>query len=232
MSEENSVILIQQFRNGDETAAAHLLERYFARVDRLAQKKLSPQMLQRVGADDVAQSVYRSFFQKVADGKFLIEEQGKMWNLLAKMTSRKVLQHVEFHKAQKRDVSREQSMESGDRNEDGPTFDLADLDTADPQIAVIVDDALDYVLSKITPKWKAIVEQSHIQQDVMSIAIESGASVSDVRRVLTLRIKSTQGLGNAEIAEILGCAEVTIAQLWNGLLNRTEQLLAEGHSTG
>lgn len=227
MNEENSVILIQRFRDGDEAAAARLFERYFDQVDQLAQRKLSPQLQRRIGSDDIAQSVYRSLFDKVAAGRFVIEEEGKLWSLLAKMTSHKVLRQVERNRAGLRDVSREQPLESGDRSGDGPDCDLSDLDGDDPQLKAIVDDALEYVLDTITPAWKAIVESSHTQQDVASISAASGASESDVRRVLTLRIKSSQGLDNSQIAETLDCSEVTIRLHWRNLLELAERLLAE-----
>ena len=71
---------------------------------------LSDRMRRRVEPEDVAQSVYRSFFRKAEDDRYVLEKSGDLWKLLAAITVSKVRGQVEFHTAKKRGVYTEESL--------------------------------------------------------------------------------------------------------------------------
>jgi RNA polymerase sigma factor (sigma-70 family) len=75
----------------DERAAAELLwQRYWRRVAGLARRFLFAGHAS--GAEDVAQSVFLSFFVRVRDGRFpRLEDRQDLWKLLATITIRKAL---------------------------------------------------------------------------------------------------------------------------------------------
>ena len=62
MVDDESIELLDRVRQGDEQAATELFDRYVERLIRLAQSRLSAKLRRRVDAEDVVQSVYRSFF--------------------------------------------------------------------------------------------------------------------------------------------------------------------------
>lgn len=224
---EHSVQLLKRFQAGDNDAAGALFERYFDQLDRFAERRMSPQLQRRVGSDDIAQSVYRSFFEKAREGQFQLEESGELWRLLAHLAGRKVLRKVEWNRAAKRSMATEQQMATGDSLVGGPNANLADDRTEDPQAAAIINDAIEFVLQQLTPAWKQILEASHANMDVPGIAEATGVSETDVRRVLIMRMKCSHQIENAELAEILGCAEVTVRRLWRNLQETASQLIDE-----
>ncbi|MCP4171841.1 MAG: hypothetical protein GY758_13835 [Fuerstiella sp.] len=211
MAHENSALLMDRFQRGDEGAAELLFARFFDRLDRFAERQMSTRLQQRIGADDIAQSVYRSFFAKAKQGVYNVNESGELWSLLAFLAKRKVQQHAEWHSAQKRDPSREQPVQS----EQGH-LEIADgRGTSD---SAEVDDAIEYVLNRLCGKWKLILAEAEKELAVSKIAAAVDESETDVRRVLILRMRCAAELGNEQIAEILGCSEVTVRRIWRNLV--------------
>jgi RNA polymerase sigma-70 factor (ECF subfamily) len=67
---------------------------------------------QKVDPEDVAQSVFRSFFARQADGQFVLEDWDGLWGLLTRITLRKCHRQCERFTAGRRDVRREVSAPS------------------------------------------------------------------------------------------------------------------------
>lgn len=99
--------LVQNWRAGDESAARELYAIYAQRLMRIAQRHLSQRLQRRVDGADVVQSVFRSFFQRCADGRFQIDESAQLWRLLVKITITKARQKARHHRAAIRDVNAE-----------------------------------------------------------------------------------------------------------------------------
>lgn len=112
--DERSVQLVARVRDGDQAAATEIFERYFLRLVRLVQTRLSPKLAQRVEADDVAQSVFRIFFMSNADERFVLERSGDLWRLLVGIAIKKIHHEVNRNSAQKRDFQRDQSLHFDD----------------------------------------------------------------------------------------------------------------------
>ena len=74
---EDSVELLDRFRDGDDEAAHELFNRYVDRLVALARTRLSAQMKRRVEPEEVVQSAYRSFFRKAGEGKFTLDKSGR-----------------------------------------------------------------------------------------------------------------------------------------------------------
>ncbi|MEZ6130761.1 MAG: ECF-type sigma factor [Planctomycetaceae bacterium] len=217
MDVESSAILMQRFRRGDDSAAELLFARYFDRLDRFAERQMTAKLQRRVGPDDIAQSVYRSFFAKAKMGVYNVKQSGELWKLLAFLAKRKVQQHAEWHSAKKRNSGKEQPLNS-DRGE----IDIADRSGASEVVAV--NDAIEYVLSRVCGKWKQILSAAESEPAVGRIAACVGESETDVRRVLILRMQCAGHLENEQIADILGCSEVTVRRIWRSLLQLAKQL--------
>ncbi len=99
--------LVDLYRSGDQAAAAELFQRYWKRLCALAERQMTPRLQRRVGADDVVQSVFQSFFRRTEQGEYCIDDSGALWNLLATITLNKVRRKSEFHTAEKRSIGSE-----------------------------------------------------------------------------------------------------------------------------
>ena len=77
----------------DERAAAEKLwQRYWRRVAGMARKVLGARAGGGADEDDVAQSVFRTFFLRAQDGQFpQLEDRQDLWNLLVTITIRKAI---------------------------------------------------------------------------------------------------------------------------------------------
>lgn len=217
MNEDDSVFLMRQFQEGDDYAAEKLFAKYFDQLDRYAGRRMSDQLQQRIGSDDIAQSVYRSFFCKVRQGIFNVDQAGEVWKILAMLANRKVLQNVEWNRAGKRNPDREVAMEPAQQQNLNQGEDSG-------YNRVEVEDAIEFVLSSICGPWKKVFETADKVEKPSEIARQLDLSESDVRRVLVLRMKCATGLDNDQIRQQLDCSESTVRRLWRELKERAEEL--------
>jgi RNA polymerase sigma factor (sigma-70 family) len=96
--------LVRRFQSGDEDAATALYKRYARRLQRLAQRNTGTGLASRFDADDVVQSVFRTFFRRVQKGFYDLPAGGELWQLLLVISLNKIRSLAVHHRAQKRDV--------------------------------------------------------------------------------------------------------------------------------
>src|SRR5207247_9503487 len=89
----------------------------------------------RFDADDVVQSVFRTFFKGVRGAIYNVPPHGEIWALLMVLALHKVRKLVEFHRADKRTVAQTTSV---------PNFDeiLAADDSAAAFLRLVLDEQL------------------------------------------------------------------------------------------
>jgi RNA polymerase sigma-70 factor (ECF subfamily) len=95
--------------------------RYASRLLNLANRKTSAQLATRVDAEDIVQSVFRSFFRRASAGQYDVPEGAELWKLLLVIALNKVRAQANFHRASRRDVSRTQALpveSDGKENDD------------------------------------------------------------------------------------------------------------------
>jgi RNA polymerase sigma-70 factor (ECF subfamily) len=179
-SDEESRILVNLWRAGDQQAAQALFDRYADQLLALARRRISQRMASRVDPEDVVQSVFRTFFDRAKKGHFDIEEKDDLVKLLVRITVHKTLRHIEHHKAAKRNVSSEapQSDLSRERLQDlldgGPT----------PDAVVAFCDQLDHFLNQLGPDERKILEMRLQNYSNHEIAQQLGSYDRRVRRSL------------------------------------------------
>ena len=180
--DEASVRLFDRYRNGDEDAADELFRRYVDRLIGLARNRMSSGLARRVDAEDVVQSVYRSFFAHARNGQYAIERAGDLWRLLATITVNKVRKKARFHGQQKRSIDRERSLDSGT----GTSADEVELFAGGPATpdAVAVVDELEAVMVGLEAKHREMLELRLQGQCLQEIADKVGRSQRTVRRFL------------------------------------------------
>src|SRR5262249_42259881 len=112
-------------------------------------------------------SVFRTFFERAKGGRFSVEEQDDLCKLLVRITVRKTLRQVAFHRAGKRDVQVERG-QGADKNID--LLNLVDRQP-NPDEPVIFLDELEHLLAQLGPMDRKILEmrlQGHSNDEISS----------------------------------------------------------------
>jgi len=74
--------LLRRYREGGESAAAEIFDRYVARLTRLARSRMAARLARRIDPEDVVLSAYRSFFVAARRDRFALRRSGDLWRLL------------------------------------------------------------------------------------------------------------------------------------------------------
>lgn len=180
--DDASVRLINRWKQGDETAAGEIFDRYVSRLIALAASRISPGLARRVEAEDVVQSVYRSFFARLGDERLTVEASGQLWGLLAAITINKVRAKARFHAADKRDVQAESSVSASGRCHGLSPMDMAHEPTSD-EIAEL-SEQYQSALNGLSPIGRQVFELFLQNESVDSIAKTIRRSTRTVRREL------------------------------------------------
>jgi RNA polymerase sigma-70 factor (ECF subfamily) len=130
--------LMIRLRAGDEAAAAEVFHRFAQQLIRLARLHLDTQIRQKVDPEDVAQSVYKSFFLRHADGQFKLTNWDSLWGLLMKITLRKCSRWQEHFHTQARNVDAEVCCQAaGDRS--GPGWEALAREPSPEEAALLAE---------------------------------------------------------------------------------------------
>jgi RNA polymerase sigma factor (sigma-70 family) len=179
LSSDDLIALVDRWRAGDEQAARTVHEMFQGPLVRLAGGLLPGWLQQRLGPEDVVQSVFRSFFAGLRRGEFALERSCDLWLLLMAMTRKKLQKKVEFHLARKRSPKNEVTLPKHDERAGG----LAARDE-DAEDLVALADELRLVLAELDPRGRRVLELRLQDFDYERIAGELGTSSRTVRRDL------------------------------------------------
>lgn len=178
-----SAELVTRWRAGDEQAADELFRRYAGRLLALAQSRLSDKLALRVDAEDVVQSVYRSFFVHARAGRYIFERSGDLWKLLVAITLHKVRGQAEYHAADKRALDREQSA-SGVADWQGLSIPALTRQPTPLEAAALTDE-LEQVMRRLAAPQRKMFELRLQGYSLEEIAAECDCSVRTVKRGLS-----------------------------------------------
>jgi RNA polymerase sigma-70 factor, ECF subfamily len=178
-------VLLDMWRAGDEEAARELFDRYADRLLALARSRISARLNSRVDPEDVVQSVFRTFFFRVKEGKFSFHDQDDLSKLLVRITVHKTLRQVEFHKAAKRDPGMEAPQDDIDHDRIKQVLDSQPT----PQAAVTFLNELEHFLGRLTKDEREILELRLQGYSNREIAEKLNIYDRKIRRVLE-RVKA------------------------------------------
>jgi RNA polymerase sigma-70 factor (ECF subfamily) len=189
---DETIALIDLWRSGDAQAAREVHERYRVRLVRFATAILPGWLQQRLGPEDVVQSVFRSFFVGLRQGEFHFERSADLWFMLMAMTRKKLQKRVEFHLAGKRTPKREVTRANKEDSVDA----LAAPEEHTEELVAMADE-LRFVLESLDPRGRRVLELRLQDFDYERIACELHTSTRTVRRdldriyrVLTERLRA------------------------------------------
>jgi RNA polymerase sigma-70 factor (ECF subfamily) len=182
--DEASAELVVRWREGDEQAADELFRRYAGRLLALAQSRLSNKLALRVDAEDVVQSVYRSFFMHARAGRYVFERSGDLWKLLVAITLNKVRGQAEYHAAEKRDVARDQPVSEQGGDWQGMSVSVLTRQPTPAEAAALADE-LELVMRRLDAPQRRMFEMRLQGYSLEEIAAECGCSIRTVKRGLS-----------------------------------------------
>jgi RNA polymerase sigma-70 factor (ECF subfamily) len=169
--------LLEQCRHGSEDAATELYGRYVKRLRALAELRCGASLAHRLDADDIVQSVFRTFFRGVRQGFYDVPEGEDLWKLLLVISLNKIRAKGAHHHAAKRDARLTKTLETTDpaveeqlmRDEFSPVF-----------MNLVFKEAL----GQLDPRQREMVELRIQGHEVAEIAEKTGRSKRTVERNL------------------------------------------------
>jgi RNA polymerase sigma-70 factor (ECF subfamily) len=105
---------LARLHSRDDAAAQELFRRFAHQLIALALRHLDTGLRRKVDPEDVVQSAYKSFFVRYGEGNLDLVNWNSLWGLLALITVRKCAERAAYHRAERRDASREVSAPLGD----------------------------------------------------------------------------------------------------------------------
>lgn len=174
-SSDNS--LVRRFRAGEDDAATQLYKRYADRLYRLAQRNTATDLTRRFDAEDVVQSVFRTFFRRVRTGLYDLPDGDELWRLLLVISLNKIRALAIHHRAQKRSVNATVAP--------GPELLSQFTGTSSESLALT---SLKLVIGDVLKDLPEVQQQMIVRRiegcQVEEIAAETGRSKRTVERVL------------------------------------------------
>ena len=157
----------------------------------LAETHIGTELARRVDGEDVAQSVFRTFFRRQKLGEFKIENSVELWSLLVTITLAKVNSQARRHTARRRDVRAECS-----RGED--LVQQLTSEEPGPVDAAIFVDLLERILDGLPELHAKILSRLMDGMSKVEIAQELEVSRQTVYRVLDVFTNRLEKLAERE----------------------------------
>lgn len=104
---DSITVALKALEARDQSAATEIYVRFFNRLVALASSRLDNRLRERADPEDIAQSVFASFFARQERGEFVIDSWDSLWGLLCVITLGKCSNRVRKLRAQRRDADRD-----------------------------------------------------------------------------------------------------------------------------
>ena len=169
--------LLRRVQKGQGDASTALYLRYVERLQALAAAQSSPALARRVDAEEIVQSVFRTFFRRASLGHYTVPDGEEIWKLLLVIALNKVRATGAFHLAAKRDVRKTSGGEVFDRAveaESGPD------DAALTTLRFVVED----LLKELPEAHRRMIEMRIEGYEVSEVSDAVRRSKRSVERVL------------------------------------------------
>ena len=174
--------VMARLRAGDSDAARAVFDRFARRLIGLARNRLDTKIRQKVDPEDVALSVYKSFFLRHAKGQFELANWDRLWALLTVIAVCKCIRlHKQFH-TQKQNVDLEVSLQPAGDDSDGGWEALAREPS--PAEAAMLTETVERLLAELAGRDRAIVTLALQGYSAVEICEQLGRPERTVYRVL------------------------------------------------
>ncbi len=163
--------LLDQIQQGDDCAATALYKRYADRLLRLAEVQTGAGLAKRIEAEDVVQSVFRTFFRRAATGHYALPDGDELWKLFLVIALNKIRKKSDFHRAAKRDVDRTQSIGNSQIS-------------SDDEASQILKMTVDELIAELPPSHRGVIHDRIQGFEVSDLAERNQLSRRTVERIL------------------------------------------------
>jgi RNA polymerase sigma-70 factor (ECF subfamily) len=169
--------LLRRVQGGQPDASTQLYLRYAERLHALVVSQSSRDLARRVDAEDIVQSVFRTFFRRAALGDYNVPDGEEIWKLLLVVALNKVRAAGAYHRAAKRDVRQTVGGEAFDRA-------LESERTQDEGALTVLRMVIDELLEGIPAANRQMIELRIEGYEVAEITEKVRRSKRTVERVL------------------------------------------------
>jgi RNA polymerase sigma-70 factor, ECF subfamily len=174
--------LFQRLKDGDESAAGAVFDRFARRLIGLARKQLDTKLRQKVDPEDVVQSVFFSFFRRQREQQFELANWDNLWSLLAMITVRKCTNvRVRFGRQARNLCLEFQADANSDSSVSG--WDGICRDPS-PAEAAVLTDMVEQLLTSLPDRDRRIVALCLEGKTVREISADIDRAERTVRRTL------------------------------------------------
>jgi RNA polymerase sigma-70 factor (ECF subfamily) len=171
---------LDRLQTRDDAAAQELFSRFAHQLMGLALTHINAGLRHKVDPEDVAQSVFKSFFQRYGDKNLEVVNWNSLWGLLALITVRKCAERAAYHQAECRDAGREVA---APRTEEGTPW-LEPLGREPtPLEAAVLSETVEQLLAGLDSEERPIVELSLQGYTTREISEQLGRAERTVRRL-------------------------------------------------
>lgn len=147
---------LRQAQAGDEEGVQRLWERYFPKLVALCQKQLRGHPRRVADEEDVALSVFDSFCQRAAQGRYpQLEDRHDLWRLLVIIAARKAVNLVQHDRRQRRGGGRvvgESALPGAGTDRDPVRLEQIVGREPTPDFAALVAEEYERLLTKLDDK--------------------------------------------------------------------------------
>jgi RNA polymerase sigma-70 factor (ECF subfamily) len=187
--------LMDRLRAGDDDAARRVFARFAGRLIGLAHRRLDRKVRPRVGAEDVVQSVFKSFFRRYANAGYDLDGWDGLWGLLVCITLRKCASANRRFHGPRRDVQREGGAPADGAGDDGWEA-LSREPTAEE--AAVLAETLDQLLGGLQERERQVCRLRLQGCTGPEISDRVGLTEYTVKGILTKVRKRLQGLRDGD----------------------------------
>jgi RNA polymerase sigma-70 factor (ECF subfamily) len=182
LQEASFADLMDRLRQGDDSAAAQLFQRFGQRLVGLAANRLNGVVRSKLDAEDVAQSAWKSFFARQEE--FDLNGWDSLWSLLTVLTLRKCGYRVRHFRTEARDVRREvAALQAADGSAAG--WEVVAREPT-PAEAVALAETVEQLFRGLDERDRQIVELRLQGFQSSEIGAQVGCTRRTVHRVLEL----------------------------------------------
>lgn len=167
--------LVRRLRAGSDDAATQIYLRYAERLTQLSRQQVGKDLAPRLDADDIVQSVFRTFFRRVRTGNYDVPDGEELWKLFLVIGLNKIRSAATYHRAAKRDV--------GATSTNGETHVDAAVEGSEQSLHLLKL-TIDDVLSTQPESVRQMIQLRIEGHDVADIAAQCGRSKRSVERIL------------------------------------------------
>jgi RNA polymerase sigma-70 factor (ECF subfamily) len=184
MVEESASLeqLVARLERGEDDAWTRLYDLYARRLLTLARMRLQG-IQQKVGADDVLQSVFRSFFLRCADRRFDLKSWENLWGLLVVITLRKCNRQLRHFHADRRDLRQELAQPMGDSSSQAHELTVIAHDPTPEEVSRLLE-TIEEMMRDLDERERRIVELRLQEYTLQEISDRVGRTERTVQRVL------------------------------------------------